>query len=303
MSFPLVWDSTILSTFSACPRKFFHSQIEHLKPVGTSHHLVFGGAFAKGLETARKNFYSLSSPAESAIALGLAAATVEWEKSGLPIEPDPALGGKTFDGLVDSFLGYFDQYPLGSDRLRPHFFGSKPMIEVSFCLPLADDLLHPITGEPICYAGRFDMLAEDDGVLWVVDEKTGSMAGPTWADKWHMRGQFSGYVWGAQSFGLPVAGAIIRGIIITKSGNISYPPAITYRPQWHIDRWKAGTISKIRHALNLWRATDFYLAEDDACSSYGGCVYQRLCTSPSPEPLKSMYYEYRVWDPLNRTDD
>ena len=55
--FPHAVDSTMLATFRSCPQKFFRQYVEHWKPKAESVHLVAGGAFASGIEAARRAFY------------------------------------------------------------------------------------------------------------------------------------------------------------------------------------------------------------------------------------------------------
>ena len=55
--FPHAVDSTMLATFRSCPQKFFRQYVEHWKPKAESVYLVAGGAFASGIEAARRAFY------------------------------------------------------------------------------------------------------------------------------------------------------------------------------------------------------------------------------------------------------
>jgi hypothetical protein len=55
--FPTHIDASMRSSFAACPRKFFFQYLLRKVPVGTSIHLTFGGAMARGLEITRKAFY------------------------------------------------------------------------------------------------------------------------------------------------------------------------------------------------------------------------------------------------------
>lgn len=147
------------------------------------------------------------------------------------------------------------------------------------------------------------MVAEDNGVLWNVDEKTTSQLGPTWAEKWEMRSQFTGYCWGAQQFGLPVVGTIVRGVCVTKAGNLSYMPAITYRQDWRIDRWLHSLELKIKMAISAFERDEYIFAEDDACYAYSACPYLRLCSVKDPEPFIEPYFKVEKWDPLHRAGD
>ena len=64
--FPHVWDSTMIGTLRSCARKLELQYVHHWKPQTESVHLVAGGAFASGLEAARRAFYEQGlSPSES----------------------------------------------------------------------------------------------------------------------------------------------------------------------------------------------------------------------------------------------
>lgn len=144
------------------------------------------------------------------------------------------------------------------------------------------------------------MLAERDGVLFVEDDKTASQLGSQWLRNWTLDSQFTGYCWAARDFGYPVAGAIIRGVSILKNG-YGHAQAITYRPDWQIERWLASTEHLVRLMIAYWEQGFFPLALDKhSCNSYGGCGFSQLCESPNPESWVELNYEPRIWDPLQK---
>ena len=71
--FPDVIDSSMRSDFVSCPRKGELKNILHWKPKDQSIHLHAGGAYAHGLEVARRAFYAEGRPEKEAIGLGLVA--------------------------------------------------------------------------------------------------------------------------------------------------------------------------------------------------------------------------------------
>ena len=71
--FPVAIDSTLLGTYRSCPHKAFRQYIEHWKPAAESVHLIAGGAFADGIEAARRAFYEDALSPQDAVALGLRA--------------------------------------------------------------------------------------------------------------------------------------------------------------------------------------------------------------------------------------
>jgi hypothetical protein len=301
--FPYTIDSTMLSAFRACPQKMFRTYVEHWKPKAESVHLVAGGAFAKGIEVARKTYYEGLSDghsninpgnAEDSVAAGVAALIQAYGDFECP--PDSA---KSLDRTLGALEYYFDQYPLGNDGLEPATFrnGTKA-IEFSFAEPL--DIVHPVSGDPILYTGRADLIGHFAGGLYVVDEKTTSSLGQSWSRQWEMRGQFSGYAWAAaKAAGMQVDGIMVRGISILKT-KYDTMQVLTYRSQYEIDRWLDQTHRDIARMIKCWKDGYWDYALDGACTEYGGCSLTQVCKSADPKTWLPMYFERRVWDPLAR---
>ena len=293
LTFPPTIDSTILSTFRSCPRKFFWQYIEHWKPRTESIHLVAGGAFASGVEAARKSYFVEGRPPSESEAAGLKAlihAYGDFEA--------PEGSAKGLDRVCGALEFYFQAYPLGQDGATPIRFGKdKTGIELSYATPL--DFNHPISGDPLLYTGRSDMVAEFAGGIYVYDEKTTSQLGASWSRQWELRSQFTGYCFGCQSYGIEATGVIVRGVSILKT-KYDTLQVITYRPQWEIDRW----LDQVYHDLNRMKQChdigywDYNL--DHSCCEYGGCPFVQCCKSPTPEIWLDMYFERKVWDPMDR---
>lgn len=141
------------------------------------------------------------------------------------------------------------------------------------------------------------MLGLKDDVLFVVDEKTTKALGDSWMKNWKLRSQLTGYCWAAQEYGYPVAGAIIRGISILKT-KFGHAEVIEPRARWEIDRWLHQLARDINRAIQCWEEDYWDYDLDASCSSYGGCPYLDLCTSPHPERWVETAYVKRVWNPL-----
>lgn len=297
MEFPLAIDSTMRSAFVACPRRFFWEYLLHQKPLEPSVHLHAGGAFAYGMEVARREFYGNGRSEQEAIGLGAIALTKRYGD----FTPSSPYVGKTWDGMLGAFDAYFHAFPLSSDPIRPVMkTNGEPCVEFSFAIPIPGTR-HPDNGDPVLYMGRFDMLGQMDKAVYVVDEKTTSQLGASWSKQWDLRGQLTGYAWAAREFGYDCKGAIIRGVSILKTG-YGTAQAITYRPQWKIDDWLASLRSDVERMIRIHASGTVHKhwpqALDSACASYGGCPFIPLCDSPDPTSWLSSYYETRVWSPL-----
>ncbi len=293
--FPHCVDSTTMAAFRSCPQKAFRTYIEHWKPKAESVHLVAGGAFAKGIEVARKAFYEEGCPPDVAEAKGVEALIKAYGDFICP--PDSA---KSLERTAGALGFYFEQYPLGRDGLTPYVAPSgKYAIEFSFAEPLP--ILHPVTGQPILYTGRADLIGEFNGMLLATDEKTTSSLGQSWSRQWEMRAQFTGYTWAAQQAGIPVKGALVRGISILKT-KYDTQQCITYRTPMEVARWLDQTERDLCRMIKMWEEGHWDYALDHACQEYGGCSMTSICKSSDPETWLPMSFEKRVWDPLARKE-
>lgn len=289
--FPEILDNTAREQFFTCPQKFFRSSIQKLGPLYLSEHLMFGGAFAAGLEHMRKAFYDEGHNPADALNLGIIAA-VKYYGDFEPREDSP----KTAENLIMALDYYSEAYPLATDYIRPILLSSgKHAIEFTFAIPL--EIKHPVTGNPLIYAGRFDMLADYNGAHFLVDDKTASRLGPTWKVQWKNNSQFTGYSWAAQAYGKPVAGAIVRGQSILKNG-FGHEEDIVYRPQWMIDRWYEQLLRDIGKMIKCWEENYYDYAIGTACAAYSGCTFLKLCTSPRPNDWIQTEYQQHSWNPL-----
>ena len=293
--FPHTVDSTIMSTFRSCPQKAFQTYFNHWKAKQTSVHLVAGGAFAAGIEAARKAFYVQGLTPADAEGAGLIALIAHY---GDFVPPEGS--AKTLERMCGALEFYFFHYPLGADGANPITLTSGQRgIEFSFAEPL--DVRHPVTGDPILYTGRSDMLAERAGGIYVYDEKTTTSLGMQWANQWEMRSQFTGYEWAAARQGIKTAGSIIRGVSILKTKYDTLEVA-TYRSKHEIERFELQLVRDIKRMVHAWEEGYWDYSLDGGCTEYGGCSLVKVCKSPDPESWLPVYFAQRVWDPLARKE-
>lgn len=294
--FPNAIDSTTLGSFRSCPQKMMRTYLQHWKPVTESVHLIAGGAFASGIEAARRAFYEQNLSGEESIALGLAALIHHYGDFECP--PDSA---KSLERTAGALEFYFSNYPLGNDGAVPLTFpDGRRGIEFSFACPLPVN--HPVTGDPILYTGRSDMIAEAFGGIYVYDEKTTSQLGASWGKQWDMRSQFTGYCWAASEFGIPAGGVVVRGVSILKT-KYDHQQVITYRAPHEIQRWLDQTCRDIERMIECWKEDYFDFNLDHACAEYGGCSMVNVCRSPDPQAWLENYFTQRVWNPLARAEE
>lgn len=307
--FPRAIDNTMRSTFNSCAGKFAYAHLAGIAPIKKSIHLEAGGAFASGIEHARKAFYVEGKPESESVGIGAEALIRAW---GTYEAPDDAT--KTLDRMLGALDFYFSVFPMSQDYVVPYMDPNGKMgIEFSFAVPLP--IAHPQSGDPIIYCGRFDMLGlHKNGSVLAVDEKTASQLGATWSRNWNLDSQFTGYIAGARSYNVPVAGAVIRGISILKTKYDS-AEALIYRADWEINRWYGQLLRDVTKMVAIWKAArafqeagrtwhnnvdmDWALDKSD-CNAYGGCTYESLCRQQDPRSLIPIEFVKHFWDPQKR---
>lgn len=309
--FPAVVDNTMLATGRTCWRKYFWEFQHCVAPPEQNIHLHAGRCFASALEAARMAFYLEGKPAPESLGIGLKKLIQEWGDVECP--PDEA---KSLERMMGALEFYFHTWPLKTDYLkpivRPHLEATPDArvpvpggarIEFTFAIPIPE-VPHPITGDPMIYAGRTDMIAEHkSGIIFIEDDKTTKSLGEQWMRRWVLRSQFTGYVWAAQQYGYKVDACIIRGISILKT-KYDKAEVIETRPQWHLEMWYRQTVRTLQQAIEKWRESAMIGVEawdmnlHDACGSYGGCPFVKLCDTNEPQNWIEGKYIHRVWEPL-----
>lgn len=311
--FPTAIDSSMRASFVACPQQFAWRYIFRWQPLGVSVDLLAGKAFAAGMEEARRAFYLLGASPQQAIGLG-AAKLIKVYGEYEPPEGHP----KTCENLLCALdYALSEAWPLEEDTLVPMttIFSVSKGLEFSFALALPGNM-HPDTGEPLLYAGRFDMIGNVGGTLWVVDDKTTQRLGQPWRRQWDLRSQFTGYVKAAREFGYQVEGVIVRGVSILKYGN-GHEQVMTYRPDWLVDAWWEQLVNHdvpimkayYEECRDKWERNDLGFltqvwprAYDSACSAYSGCPYKDLCLSREPQNWVKGNFVKATWNPISGTE-
>lgn len=298
--FPSVIDSSMIAAFRSCGQKGNLEFLHHWRPQSLSVHLHAGGAYAAGLEAARTAYYVEGRSTLDAHALGL--------KRLLEFYGDfecPADSAKSCERTAGALEFYFERYPLGVDEAVPITLPSgRRGIELSFAEPVdLDDptMRHPETGDPLIYCGRSDMVVDYQGMVLGEDDKTATQLGASWSRQWDLRSQFTGYSWGFRRMGIPIMGWLIRGVSILKT-KYDTLQAITYRPEWQIERWHAQLKKDIRRMRAQWEAGEFDFNLDHACTEYGGCPFRDVCLMNQPDMLLEQRFERRRWDPQRRIE-
>lgn len=320
-SFPEVLDSSILATFKSCPQLFKKLYVEDWKPKELSVHLHAGGAFAKGMEVTKQLFHTGQAEipagkddsghtvwiktnadigdANTAIAAGLSAVMASYGNFECPAD-----SAKSLERTAGAFEYYWSRYPLTLEKA----FGPVPItlpsgrrgIEFSFAHPLP--IKHPVTGNPLIYAGRCDSIDDYLEGIYVGDEKTTSSLGATWSRQWDLRSQFIGYNWGCAVSGIEVNGTIVRGISILKTKYDTQQAIVPCFP-WLRDQWYEDLVTSwIPDMIRCWETGVWRRNFDHSCAEYGGCTFRQACSSQEEDSYLQTYFERRRWDPITRIE-
>ncbi len=290
--FPIYFDNSMLTSFAACDRKFQYQYLEHFVPPKLSIHLHAGGAFAKGLETSRRAFYSEGLGLDASLLAG-GNAILEFWGDYEPFDPND---NKRLERVVIGLGAYFREYPPMTDSVQPWKDASgAPMIEYSFAFPIEVD--HPVTGEPLLYTGRFDMVGEYNSGCYVLDDKTTGQLGASWLKNWHLRSQFTGYAWALIQDGFPCLGAIVRGQSFLKA-KFGFAEVLELRTNWQIAQWYEQMIRRVERIKELWATGIWDQDLDSACAAYGGCGFQKLCLVKNWEDWAEGEFIRQRWNPV-----
>lgn len=322
--FPAVIDNTMRQAWWTCPHLFFRQHVQGLRRrdrdsdgnvIATkSIHLHFGGALARGLEVTRRAHFHGASELQ-AVTAGAEALIKEWGSHELPAPSNRNEANKTLASCLLAHDGYFRYFDLADPQHRLGECDGKPLVEVSGALPIPG-VLHPVTGEPLLYAGRFDAICSRHNKLWGLDDKsTGSnVDSESWRSQWKLSGQFTGYAWLARAWGFSLDGFLVHGIqVLTETTR--YAEAITPRPQWLIDEWVAQLREDVKTMIEQYTVFigggnkklfslphPFGRAYGSACHAYNRpCSYlDDLCAQPNPEDWVSSAFTVERWNPLER---
>lgn len=292
--FPSHIDSTMLSCFRACPQKFHREFILGLRPAHVSIHLHAGGAFASAVEAVRAGVYNQGLTLDDALLAAFQVFHIYWrDYSWFAGE------NKSFFNTWRGVDSYFERFDPTSDHIHPYKTRAGGTFEFTFAIPLP--IAHPVTGLPILFAGRIDLLGEYAGSPVVVDEKTTVYLGSSYASKFKLRGQFLGYCWAAQQAGIPVTTAVVRATGLKKT-EIDHLEIIQPYTQELITRWHSQMLSTVGLMVSAWDTARWAYNFGDSCEAYGGCPFADLCSrSPSTESTWYTDYDVRRWNPLSRS--
>lgn len=305
--FPDVIDASICKAFKACDRKGSHKYFNglHMKEDEESVHLVAGRAIASGCEETRNRFYFEKRSSDVSIESGLETLLGAYG----PDRPDEY---KNHKRLEEAFRAYWKKWPLSlSSGIVPIEAGVENTF--SFELPI----LHPVTGKPLIYAGKRDMIGREmdiddpfgnqvEGELWGIDEKTCGYVNEGWQHDYELEWQFLGYTYYERMVELnEISGVIIRRIGLKRAKfdlrSDLKDAKIRYTSE-QLEDWyneMLVTVNAMVEAYNFSKFSGTDISRQNfstSCNDFTGCEFKSLCTHSVNVPD----YQIVRWNPLKR---
>lgn len=296
--FPETIDNTMVQTFLACEKKFLYNYLYCRAGSSSNIHLIAGAAFAEANDVYRKSYFEKGLSHTESLDAGLLALVQKYGWHGsLEDSAEWQASNKSFFRIAAAFLDYWEEYhpKLGRAKVWKTPEGEVAS-EIGGTIEL--EVKHPVTGLPLLFSYRLDVIETRDGQVWMVDDKTTGSLGASWANSWATRSQFMGYLYACQLRGYPVVGMIARGtgILKTKISHLEAP--VTFDPII-VKRWWHWINQQAARMVGLTVQNDrnnFSYNFGDQCNAYSGCAFKDVCISRfSHKVLNTM--PIRIWNP------
>jgi len=299
LAYPLPWndnwliiDSSKMTEFMDCPRKYFYRHVLGWKSTAPNNHLIFGHAWHAAQEHLLVNGYDA---VEEAILVFMA----DYRKTFSP-ETDALFGNKTPTKADEALRAYVLYY---ADDLKNF---QVIHTEIAGTVMITEDFLMHF---------RMDTILQDmdSGMYFSLDHKTGSKQGRTWTDKWAL----------AMATGLythvlyclypreQVKGLKYRGTFFYKSKPAEFldVPCWMSLPRMQVWLWNCVYwYNLMRSQYELFsqckedeEVLQAFPMNSESCTKYFGCPYHDFCTA-WPNPLMQaeqppLGFEVEFWNP------
>lgn len=290
--FQYAWDSTSLSTFAACPRKYFYSNLQGWTSELRSVHLIFGGHYATALEHFHKHRAAGVSYDDALRMVVREALVATWDaERGAP--QDWMHNTKTRDTLIRSIVWYLEHYK--DDPMQTVILSDgRAAVEYSFSVDLSDEYV---------YCGHIDRLVTYGDAIMVQDQKTtGSSITPRFFENFSPDYQMTGYTWAGQIiFNMPVKGVVIDAAYVAVGFTDFARQPIT-RSERQLEEFRLEALHYIGLAKQC-HESGYYPMNRTACGNYGGCEFRRVCSAVPgirENLLNGNFKKRDRWDPIKR---
>jgi hypothetical protein len=284
------WDSTSLTLFKECPRKYYYTIVQGYSTRERSVHLDFGIELHHAYERYHyhRAFDFSHDDTVHMVAKEMMIRTADWPHDD---------NIKTRFTLIRTIIWYLEERK--DDPARTIILSNgRPAVELSFRfeIPEAPDYL---------YCGHMDRIAEFQGDLYVFDYKSTKRALYTeYFAQFNPHNQMTGYTLGGKiTFAQPVKGVMIDAAQVGVTFS-RFARGTTLRSDDQLDEWLSQTAYWVKLATSYAQA-DFWPLNESSCDKYFGCPFRPVCSKPprQRETWLKADYTHRLWDPLQIRGD
>lgn len=289
-----IWDYTTISTFQACPKKYYFRMIKHLVPTTTAPALLFGKALHSALEVFYKD---IREGKDRATAL---ASSIKIFQDNY--ETPEGEEKRTTENAIKLLKGYEEVYRnepfkvLGQEIgfAVPVFYKDSTGVEKSFLL-----------------CGRLDALIDWNGVLYVLEHKTTTMLGANYFYQFEMSMQVDGYVYAAsQHTGRKCLGAVVNALEVwkdvkketskTKKLEDHYARDPISRSDYELSEYLKDAGEWVERIIDSEKRNSFP-RHKGACFTYNyKCPYWDICKYGEDEKIIGRTYKVEKWEPYKQ---
>lgn len=290
-----VIDSTKLTEFCRCERRFFYKYVLNWVPDMPNLHLEFGIAWHLAKEhLLRTGDFSEDNVIEAFSLFN------EHYRLFFPETEDELREPKTPVRALEALRSY-------AEECRRNLRYKVLLTEVAGVVPMTSN--HDMVF-------KIDAVVEQDGGLWVVDHKTTSRLSSSWIDAWNLSLQIGTYVHALRYYNPDnnVLGAIIEATVFRKNDHehvripIRKSEASMNQWYWNVSQrlalleWNFDSLKDCTESDEILTA---FPQNYEYCNYYSKCPYFDFCTSWG-NPLGHQVpigFKCEEWNPLESIKD
>lgn len=289
----LVLDSSKLSTYLACPKKFQLSHVKNLKPIKEAIFYDFGKAIHVGFEHYFQNDKNLDA--------GLSAIDAYVKENDFTPIDDPK-EHRTPDTARMVLIEYNRRF--ASEPIVPLIQNDKKLIEVTFSFPVdifeTENCIYDVL-----YAGKIDMICAIGKTNYIMDHKHTSSKKPTWYLKYqYPNDQMAGYIFAENVYlDFQVMGVCINLVHVTKT-KIDFEKRVISYTKEQLEEWFKNLHFLAERIVNDIDQNTFPRYSTSCYSMYGGCSMLQVCSNPVSvrKAIIEMDFKVQEWNPLAREE-
>ena len=290
-----ILDSSKLTTYMDCPRRFFFEYVLSWRSDAPNNHLVFGTAWHDAMEHLLLNGYEDENVFEAFDKFLLS------YREHFPEESDELYSPKTPTNALKALGLYCEQHRRDLSEFETLY------TEIAGTVPINEDQILYFRMDSIC--------KDNSGRIFSLEHKTGSRLSRFWTDQWPLSIQVGTYTHVMNCLYDPktVWGVKVNGTFFAKR-NISFSrvpvrKTLDHMKQWLWNvAWWADQIRWQHDLLDRCTTGDQVLTafpqQPGSCTKYFGCPYHDFCLA-WPNPLAHADelppgYVIERWDPSER---